>query len=168
MRFTSRSVLEGGTTNQEAVMERRARLTGAMLVALAALLAGLVLAPVVDAKKRVKPQPAAPVTIKPNGGTLASPFGPPKKRGAKLRSVGDSYWIDGTWAYQYGTNCSTAILGSSYTEPMDISYARYGGLDHIPKVGEQYYGSIVSAVTGNPCPWGYSYVAAEALLPKGT
>jgi hypothetical protein len=137
-------------------------------VALAALLAVLVLTPAADAKKRVKPRPAAPVAVKPNGGTFASPFGPPKKRGAKLRAVGDSYWIDGNWSYQYGTNCANAILGSSYTEPMVVSYTRYGGLDHIPKVGEQYYGSVVSAVTGNPCPWGYSYVAHEVLLPKGT
>jgi hypothetical protein len=147
---------------------RRSRLAPPVLVALLALAVGLLATPAADARKPAKVRPAGPVTIKSdNTGPLASPFAPAKPR-ARLRQAGTAKWIDGSWAYQYGTNCATAILGSSYTEPMVISYTRYGGLDHIPKVGEEYYGSIVSAVTGNPCPYGYTYVSAEALLPKGT
>ena len=82
------------------------------------------------------------------------------------RSGGQQKWIEGGLKYQYGTNC--IILGGAYTEPMVASYVRYGGLDHLPRVGETYTASIVVGVTGNPCPFGYGYVYTELVLPRGT
>ena len=50
----------------------------------------------------------------------------------------NSKWISGDLLQQTGLNCSTAILGSSYTEVMVSGIASYGGLRAVPKVGDPY------------------------------
>jgi hypothetical protein len=99
--------------------------------------------------------------------SLPTPFGRlPARKPPRLRAAGQQNWIEGVSQQQQGTNCS--ILGQPYAEPMVATYVRYGGLDHVPKVGEVYYGSIVTVIVGNPCPYGYSYVATEIFPPKDT
>ena len=111
---------------------------------------------------------ARPFTPRPihNVSGVASPPGAAKRPLAHAAQAGSTKWIEGGLKYQYGTNC--IILGGAYSEPMVASYVRYGGLDHLPRVGETYTASIVVGVTGNPCPFGYGYVYTELVLPRGT
>src|SRR3954471_18209351 len=137
-----------------------------LLVAAVSVLAASIAPATAGAKLKAKLTPAGPIAVKAGPG-LPTPFGRmPARQPARFRAAGQQNWIEGVSKQQLGTNCS--ILGQPYSEPMVATYVRYGGLDHIPKVGEVYYGSIVTVIVGTPCPWGYSYVATEIFPPKDT
>jgi hypothetical protein len=80
----------------------------------------------------------------------------------------DSKWISGDLIQQTGLNCSTAILGSSYTEVMVSGVASYGGLNRVPKVGDQYWTAFLVAIPGNPCGTGSSSVVTTLVMPPNT
>jgi Thrombospondin type 3 repeat len=137
-----------------------------LLVAAVSLLAASLVPAAAGAKTKAKLTPSGPIAVKAGPG-LPTPFGQmPARKPARFRAAGQQNWIEGVSKQQLGTNCS--ILGQPYSEPMVASYVRYGGLDHVPKVGEVYYGSIVTVIVGRPCPYGYSYVATEIFPPKDT
>jgi hypothetical protein len=77
-------------------------------------------------------------------------------------------WISGDLLQQTGLNCSTAILGSSYTEVMVSGNASYGGLPSVPKVGQPYWTAFLVAIPGNPCGSGSSSVVTTLILPPST
>jgi hypothetical protein len=79
-----------------------------------------------------------------------------------------SKWISGDFLQQTGLNCSTAILGSSYTEVMVSGIASYGGLASVPKVGDPYWTAFLVAIPGNPCGPGSSSVVTTLILPPST
>jgi hypothetical protein len=81
-----------------------------------------------------------------------------------------SNWFSGSLLQQPGLNCSTAILGSSYTEIMVSGIAGYGGAPGggIPKVGDPYWTSFLISIPGNPCGPGSSSVQTELVLPPNT
>jgi hypothetical protein len=81
-----------------------------------------------------------------------------------------SNWFSGSLLQQPGLNCSTAILGSSYTEIMVSGIAAYGGAPGggIPKVGDPYWTSFLISIPGNPCGPGSSSVQTELVLPPNT
>jgi hypothetical protein len=80
----------------------------------------------------------------------------------------DSKWISGDLIQQTGLNCSTAILGSSYTEVMVSGNASYGGLTRVPKVGDAYWTAFLVAIPGNPCGSGSSSVVTTLVMPPHT
>ena len=80
----------------------------------------------------------------------------------------NSKWISGDLLSQTGLNCSTAILGSAYTEIMVSGIASYGGLDHVPRVGEEYWTAFLISIPGNPCGSGSSSVVSTVILPPNT
>jgi hypothetical protein len=77
-------------------------------------------------------------------------------------------WFSGDLIQQTGENCSTAILGSAYTEVMVSGIASYGGVTGIPQVGQRYYTSFLVSIPGNPCGPGSSSVATDLVLPPNT
>jgi hypothetical protein len=79
-----------------------------------------------------------------------------------------SKWISGDLIQQTGLNCSTAILGSSYTEVMVSGVASYGGLDSVPKVGDPYWTAFLVSIPGNPCGSGSSSVVTTLVMPPNT
>src|SRR5688572_20149781 len=79
-----------------------------------------------------------------------------------------SKWYSGVIDDQWGTNCSTAIIGSAYSEIMVQGFVSYGGLPDVPQVGQSYYASIFVSIPGNPCGSGSSVVSTEFYLPPGT
>jgi len=81
-----------------------------------------------------------------------------------------SKWYDGTLLSQTGLNCSTAIIGSAYTEIMVSGIASYGGAPggSVPKVGDQYWTSFLVSIPGNPCGSGSSSVVTTLVLPPDT
>ena len=85
-------------------------------------------------------------------------------------TVNSSNWFSGSLIQQPGLNCSTAILGSSYTEIMVSGIAAYGGSagGGIPKVGDGYWTSFLISVPGNPCGPGFSSIQTELVLPPHT
>ena len=85
-------------------------------------------------------------------------------------TAGSSNWFSGSLLQQPGLNCSTAILGSSYTEIMVSGIAAYGGAPGggIPKVGDPYWTSFLISIPGNPCGPGSSSVQTELVLPPNT
>lgn len=85
-----------------------------------------------------------------------------------VTGISNSVWSVGSSGQTYGTNCSTAILGSSYPEVMEMAYSRYGGTDGSVRVGDQYWAMIHLAVTGNPCPKGSDIIAIDLAMPPGT
>jgi hypothetical protein len=80
----------------------------------------------------------------------------------------NSKWISGNFIQQTGLNCSTAILGSSYTEVMVSGVASYGGLPSVPKVGDAYWTAFLVAIPGNPCGSGSSSVVTTLVMPPNT
>ena len=80
----------------------------------------------------------------------------------------NSKWISGDLLQQTGLNCSTAILGSSYTEVMVSGIASYGGLDSVPKVGDPYWTAFLVSIPGNPCGSGSSSVVTTLVMPPST
>lgn len=80
----------------------------------------------------------------------------------------NSKWISGDLLQQTGLNCSTAILGSSYTEVMVSGIASYGGLDSVPKVGDPYWTAFLVSIPGNPCGSGSSSVVTTLVMPPNT
>ena len=80
----------------------------------------------------------------------------------------NSKWISGDLLQQTGLNCSTAILGSSYTEVMVSGIASYGGLDSVPKVGDPYWTAFLVSIPGNPCGTGSSSVVTTLVMPPNT
>ena len=80
----------------------------------------------------------------------------------------NSKWTSGNFIQQAGLNCSTAILGSSYTEIMVSGVASYGGLPAVPKVGQPYWTAFLVAIPGNPCGSGSSSVVTTLVLPPHT
>jgi hypothetical protein len=80
----------------------------------------------------------------------------------------NSKWISGDLLQQTGLNCSTAILGSAYTEVMVSGIASYGGLSTVPKVGEQYWTAFLVSIPGNPCGSGSSSVVTTLVMPPST
>ncbi len=79
-------------------------------------------------------------------------------------------WFSGSLLQQPGLNCSTAILGESYTEIMVSGIAAYGGAPGggVPAVGQRYWTSFLISIPGNPCGSGSSLVQTELVLPPGT
>lgn len=80
----------------------------------------------------------------------------------------NSKWVSGTLLSQTGLNCSTAIIGSSYTEIMVQGIASYGGLPAVPKVGDPYWTAFLVSIPGNPCGSGSSSVVTTLVLPPNT
>jgi hypothetical protein len=80
----------------------------------------------------------------------------------------NSKWISGDLLQQTGLNCSTAILGSSYTEVMVSGIASYGGLASVPHVGDKYWTAFLVSIPGNPCGSGSSSVVTSLVLPPHT
>lgn len=80
----------------------------------------------------------------------------------------NSKWVSGNFIQQAGLNCSTAIIGSAYTEIMVSGVASYGGLPSVPKVGDSYWTAFLVAIPGNPCGSGSSAVATTLVLPPHT
>jgi hypothetical protein len=85
-------------------------------------------------------------------------------------SVGgnNSQWISGDLLSQTGLNCSTAILGSAYTEIMVQGIASYGGLPSVPKVGDGYWTAFLVSIPGNPCGPGSTSVVTTLVMPPYT
>jgi hypothetical protein len=77
-------------------------------------------------------------------------------------------WVSGNFLQQTGLNCSTAILGSSYTEVMVSGSASYGGLPSVPRVNDPYWTAFLVAIPGNPCGTGSSSVVTTLILPPST
>ena len=79
-------------------------------------------------------------------------------------------WSSGTLLMQSGMNCSTAILGSAYSETMVSAIAGYGGdtSGGVARVGNRYYASLLISVPGNPCGSGSSIIGTDLILPRGT
>jgi hypothetical protein len=77
-------------------------------------------------------------------------------------------WFSGSLIQQTGLNCSTAILGSAYTEVMVSGVSSYGGLPGVPRVNDGYWTSLLVAIPGNPCGTGSSSVSTDVSLPPGT
>lgn len=86
----------------------------------------------------------------------------------QVTGISGSKWTTGSSGQTYGTNCSTAILGSSYPEVMEMAYSGYGGKPGTIRVGDQYWAMIHMAVTGNPCPKGSDIISIDLALPTGT
>lgn len=86
----------------------------------------------------------------------------------QVTGISNSKWVTGDSGQTYGTNCSTAILGSSYPEVMEMAYSRYGGKANSIRVGDQYWAMIHLAVTGNPCPKGSDIIPIDLVMPPGT
>jgi len=86
----------------------------------------------------------------------------------QLLAGANSKWISGNFIQQTGLNCSTAILGSSYTEVMVSGVASYGGLPAVPKVNDPYWTALLVAIPGNPCGSGSSSVVTTLILPPST
>lgn len=86
----------------------------------------------------------------------------------QVTGISNSKWTTGDMGQTYGTNCSTAILGSSYPEVMEMAYSRYGGKPGSIRVGDQYWAMIHLAVTGNPCPKGSDIISIDLAMPPGT
>ena len=80
----------------------------------------------------------------------------------------NSKWISGDLLQQTGLNCSTAILGSSYTEVMVSGIASYGGLPSVPKVNDPYWTAFLVSIPGNPCGTGSSSVVTTLVMPPNT
>ena len=80
----------------------------------------------------------------------------------------NSKWISGDLLSQTGLNCSTAILGSAYTEIMVQGIASYGGLPQVPKVGDAYWTAFLVSIPGNPCGSGSSSVVTTLVMPPFT
>jgi hypothetical protein len=80
----------------------------------------------------------------------------------------NSKWISGDLLQQTGLNCSTAILGSAYTEVMVSGIASYGGLTSVPKVGDSYWTAFLVSIPGNPCGTGSSSVVTTLVMPPST
>ena len=81
-----------------------------------------------------------------------------------------SKWFSGTLDSQDGENCSIAIIGDSYTEPMVSAIAGYGGAPGggVVKVGDRYYANVLISIPGNPCGPGSAFVGTDLVLPHGT
>ncbi|MDQ8045106.1 MAG: thrombospondin type 3 repeat-containing protein [Solirubrobacteraceae bacterium] len=81
-------------------------------------------------------------------------------------------WYSGSLIQQYGTNCSTAVLGSAYPEVMISGIASFGGDADagtgLVRVGDKYWTSILVGVVGNPCGPGSSLVQTDVVLPPNT
>jgi hypothetical protein len=77
-------------------------------------------------------------------------------------------WFSGSLIQQTGLNCSTAILGSAYTEVMVSGVASYGGLPTVPRVNDGYWTSLLVAIPGNPCGTGSASVNTDVVMPPGT
>jgi hypothetical protein len=86
----------------------------------------------------------------------------------QLLAGANSKWISGDLLSQTGLNCSTAILGEPYTEIMVSGIASYGGLQSVPKVGQQYWTGFLVSIPGNPCGSGSSSVVTTLVLPPHT
>lgn len=86
----------------------------------------------------------------------------------QVTGISNSKWTTGDSGQTYGTNCSTAILGSSYPEVMEMAYSQYGGRAGSIRVGDQYWAMIHLAVTGNPCPKGSDIISIDLAMPPGT
>ena len=80
----------------------------------------------------------------------------------------NSQWISGDLLSQTGLNCSTAILGSAYTEIMVQGIASYGGLPSVPKVGDGYWTAFLVSIPGNPCGSGSTSVVTTLVMPPST
>lgn len=85
-----------------------------------------------------------------------------------LTGSSQSRWYSGSLIQQYGTNCSTAVLGSSYAEVMTSAVGGYGGTTGIVGVGNQYWASLLMSVPGNPCGPGSAGIQTDLFLPPGT
>lgn len=86
----------------------------------------------------------------------------------QLLAGANSKWISGDLLSQTGLNCSTAILGEPYTEIMVSGIASYGGLQSVPKVGQQYWTGFLVSIPGNPCGSGSSSVVTTLVMPPHT
>ncbi len=86
----------------------------------------------------------------------------------QVSGIPNSKWTTGSMGQTYGTNCSTAILGSSYPEIMVMAFSGYGGKPGTVRVGDDYWAMVHLAVTGNPCPHGSDIIAIDLALPPGT
>lgn len=86
----------------------------------------------------------------------------------QVTGISNSKWTVGDSGQTYGTNCSTAILGSAYPEVMEMAYSQYGGTAGSVRVGDQYWAMIHLAVTGNPCPKGSDIISIDLAMPPGT
>jgi hypothetical protein len=82
----------------------------------------------------------------------------------------NSKWISGDLLQQTGLNCSTAIIGSAYTEVMVSGIAGYGGAPNggVPRVNDPYWTSFLVSIPGNPCGTGSSSVVTTLVLPPDT
>jgi hypothetical protein len=88
----------------------------------------------------------------------------------QLVAGANSKWISGDLLQQTGLNCSTAILGSAYTEVMVAGNASYGGAPNggVPKVNDPYWTAFLISIPGNPCGTGSSSVVTTLILPPNT
>jgi hypothetical protein len=86
----------------------------------------------------------------------------------QVTGISNSKWTIGDSGQTYGTNCSTAILGSSYPEIMEMAFSGYGGLAGSVRVGSSYWAMLHLAVTGNPCPKGSDIIFTDLTMPPGT
>jgi hypothetical protein len=79
-------------------------------------------------------------------------------------------WYPGSMLQTYGTNCSTAILGSAYSEVMVNGFVGYGGAPSggAVRTGDKYWVTLTLGVPGNPCPHGSDIIATDLVLPPGT
>jgi hypothetical protein len=77
-------------------------------------------------------------------------------------------WIDGTFHFQYGTNCQ--ILGGAYEENLITSFAGYWGSSDAsyPAVGDLYWGRVFASIPGNACADGITDVLMYVKLPSNT
>ena len=105
---------------------------------------------------------AMALAVLPAAGAHAAATEPPQ-----LLAPG-SKWISGNILQQTGLNCSTAIIGSSYTEVMVSGSASYGGLPTVPRVGQPYWTGFLVSIPGNPCGSGSSSVVTTLILPPST
>ncbi len=82
-------------------------------------------------------------------------------------SVG-AQWLDGTFHFQYGTNCT--IIGGAYEENMITSYAGYWGRSDAtyPAVGDVYLGHVFLSIPGNACADGITDALIYVNLPTAT
>ena len=84
--------------------------------------------------------------------------------------VPGSAWFEGQLVNNWGLNCSTAIIGSAYSEPMTQAVGMFGGdaAGGVPRVNQTYYLAIRLSEPGNPCGVGASVPEVRLRLPKNT
>lgn len=85
-----------------------------------------------------------------------------------VSGVAGSKWFSGSLIQQTGLNCSTAVLGSAYSEVMVSGIGSYGGLAAVPRVNQGYWTSLLLSIPGNPCGPGSASVNTDLVLPPNT